>query len=60
MINLECSCCKNEKPAESVFVYDDENYCFECSSDLIYEMVSSGHLFMEHADMENKGVRLNW
>lgn len=60
MKNLKCSCCGKKKSAESVFAYEEKNYCFECASDLVYDMASGGHLFMEQDDMENKGVRLEW
>lgn len=60
MKKLKCKCCGKEHPAEAVFVYEEKNYCFECASDLVYEMASNGRLIMEQDDMENKGVRLEW
>lgn len=58
MAKLKCSCCKKAKPAEGVFIFEGENFCFACSCDLIHRLCDKGIIFMSTENMEENGVRL--
>lgn len=60
MAELECKICKKKDSAEVFFVYNDENFCSDCLFPLIYAMAEDGHLNLDHDDMEEKGVTIEF